>query len=150
MKENWRYDELFIKIFFLIMIAWGWYIFVYKLFNLPEMECSKLNDTCNIYSINVINKTKKLVDKFNISDISDPSDISPIIMCDARHHKNGLPGCDISIYIKTRRNYINLPFIVINKSRAEDIFYNILNKDEFVIKTKILYLFNYLSLMNSQ
>ena len=68
MKENWRYNELFIKTFFLIMITWGLYIFVFNLSNLPEMECSKLNDTCNIYSINVINKTKKLVDKFNISD----------------------------------------------------------------------------------
>lgn len=139
MKENWRYNELFIKTFFLIMITWGLYIFVFNLSNLPEMECSKLNDTCNIYSINVINKTKKLVDKFNISDISDTS---PYIMCRARHPKNSLPGCDITIYFKTRRNYITLPFVVINKSRAEDIFYNILNKDEFVIKTKILYLFN--------
>ncbi len=66
MKDKWYNKKLPIKVCFVILAV----MFIGTLLlPLQDIECSKINNTCSIYSRNVILRQPKLVNQFNISDI---------------------------------------------------------------------------------
>ena len=66
MREKWYNKKLPIKYVFILLAI----MFIGTLFlPLQDIECSKSQDTCSIYSRNVIMRSPKLINNFSISDI---------------------------------------------------------------------------------
>ena len=128
MKDKWYNKELQIKYVFVILAV----IFIGTLF-LPvqDIECSKINNTCSIYSRSVIFRQPKLVNQFNISDIERYE------IKDIRHGGGGRGGhsytsYSIDIYLNSGK-VVYIENETQSYQRAQEIYNSMINGD-FTLK----------------
>lgn len=127
MKEKWYNKRLPKKYVFAIAAI----IFIGTLFlPIQDIECSKVSNTCSIYSRNVILRQPKLINQFNISDIKH-------YKIEEYHHGGGRGGSyyssySINIYLKSGEIvYIE------NKTRSYERaleIYNSMINNNFILK----------------
>ncbi len=128
MKEKWYNKKLPIKYVFVILAV----IFIGTLLMpLYDIECSKINNTCSIYSRSVILRRPKLVSQFNISDIEH-------YKIKDYYHGGGRGGRSytsygINIYLKTGE-IIHIENETRSYERAQEIYNNMINSNNFILK----------------
>ena len=127
MKEKWYNKKLPMKYGAIILVI----MFIGTLFlPLQNIECSRANGTCSVYSRSVILRQPKLVNQFNISDIER-------YKIKDNYHGGGRGGhhytsYGINIYLKSGE-LVHIENETRSYERAQEIYNNMINND-FTLK----------------
>ena len=126
MKEKWYNKKISPKycLIFIIILFIGT-----LLLPLQDIECSKIDNTCSIYSRSVILRRPKLVSQFNISDIIHYK-IKDYYHGGRGHHYTSY---GINIYLNSGE-IIHIENETRSYERAQEIYNNMINSNNFILK----------------